>query len=184
MSGADTTTGGFLEVVPGLTATATEDVLHDLIAGLTGLDVRLVRPRWQPDPPKQPAPDVNWCAFGITGDTEEAAQLIHGDDAARLHTEDLLTVLVSFYGPAAADLAKGVRRGMHVPASRDLLRRHSLALVEIGAATTAPDFVGGAWIARIDMPLTLRQGTPKPAGEVAIRNILSAPTIINGEPHE
>lgn len=197
MSGADSITGGVLVVAPGPAVEAVEDVLHDLIAGLTGLAGDLVRPRWQPDPPKQPTPDIDWCAFGITGDTEEAAQLIHGDDSARVHTEDLLTVLVSFYGPLAADLAKVVRRGLHVPPSRAWLRKHDLALVEIGALTPAADFVGAAWTRRIDMPLTIRQGTASTAagggnpnnggsavGAVEIRNILSAPTIINGEPHE
>lgn len=184
MSDNDSITGGFLDVVAGPDADAVLDVLHDQIVGLTGLDPHLVRPRWQPDPPKQPPPDTDWCAFGITGDAEEAAQLIHGDDSARVHSEDLLTVLVSFYGPRAGDMAKRLRRGSHVPSNRALLRQHCLALVEIGPATPAPDFVGGAWIRRIDLTMTIRQGTPSIAGVTPIRNLEAAPTIINGDTHE
>lgn len=184
MSDRDSTTGGPLDVVPGPSAEATEDVLGDLLAGLTGLDRQLVRPRWQPDPPKQPEASVDWCAFGVAEAAPEAAQLIHGDDVARLHTEELVTVPLSFYGPRAADLAKAVRAGLRVPANRALLRRHSLALVAVGPAVPAPDLVGGAWIRRIDMPLTIRQGTPITAGAVQIRNILSAPTTITGDTHE
>lgn len=59
----------------------TEDVLHDLIAALTGIPGRYVRPRWQPEPPRMPGPDVTWCAFGITGEAGAGTFLVQRPSA-------------------------------------------------------------------------------------------------------
>ncbi|MFT2520511.1 hypothetical protein ACMWQB_30330, partial [Escherichia coli] len=60
-------TGGYL--VPAVASPPLDDddldnLLHDMIAGISGLPRAMVRPRWQPTVPKQPEPGVNWCAFG------------------------------------------------------------------------------------------------------------------------
>lgn len=173
-------TGGFLNVTPDPDQVGLENALHDLIAGITALAPTMVRPRYQPDPPKQPPKDSDWCAFGVTDADNEATQLLPGEDGSRLHTEDLLTVLASFYGPGAWNLARRLRRGLSIPQNRDILRRSGLALVSTGSPTTAPDFVGGAWVSRVDLPLTIRQGE---TGDVAVLSLTSAPTSIIGEIH-
>jgi len=105
--------------------------------------------------------------------------------ASRLHTEDLLGVLVSLYGPHAFDLARRLDHGLRVPQNRDFLRRQGLALVTVGTTTSAADLVGGSWLPRVDVTLTIRQGTPGGAGDVAVLPLQSAPTAITGDtPHE
>ncbi|WP_285908116.1 hypothetical protein, partial [Pseudodesulfovibrio pelocollis] len=53
--------GGYLTPA---TAPLTQDqlvaVLHGAVSGITGLAAELIRPRWQPRPPKQPDHDVTW----------------------------------------------------------------------------------------------------------------------------
>jgi hypothetical protein len=65
----DSTTAGFIG--PNVSPTplqddAYDDLLHDLIAGITNISPDLIRPRWQPEPPPRPDISVNWVAFGIT----------------------------------------------------------------------------------------------------------------------
>jgi hypothetical protein len=172
-------TGGVLAVAAP-DHTGLEDVLNALIAGVLGLPPELVRPLYQRKPPKQPDKSVDWCAFGITGAEEEAHQLHPGEDGAQFHTEDLLSVLVSLYGPNAWNNGRRLTRALAVPQNRAPLRRAGLALVSAGSATTAPDLVGGEWVSRVDVPLTIRQGE---TGDVAVLSLTSAPTSIIGDTH-
>ena len=59
-------TGGFLqEQSTPLGITTLEDLWHDTICGVTGLDNTLVRPSRQLDPAQQPDALTDWCAFDI-----------------------------------------------------------------------------------------------------------------------
>lgn len=172
-------TGGPLNPTPGLSLVQIEDLVSDLIANATGLPTPLIRPRYQASPPKQPSEDTDWCAFGIIGMKEEAAQLIHGDDIARLHVEDLLDLLCSFYGPAALINARATKNALHIGQNRDPLRRAGLALVEAGDIIQAADFYSGRFFKRFDLSVTLRQGSTSPVeGVTQIRNLVAAPIDI------
>lgn len=185
---ATSATGGYLAVGPGPSREAVEDLLGDVVAGVTGLARDLVRARWQPDPPDQPEPEIDWCAIGIQSRTPEGGQLIPprrrpdgAIEGARVERSVLLEVLASFYGPAADDLAGRLADGLALGQNRTPLRTLNLALVSVGAATTAPDFVGAKWLTRIDLPLTLRQATARDAGNVAVLPLESALPAIVGE---
>lgn len=173
-------TGGFLPVSAPDERTV-EDVLNGLISAVAGLPPSLVRPRFQPKPPKQPTTDIDWCAFGITETSPGAAQLLCGEEGAEIHTEDLLTVLASFYGPNALRLARRLVTGLAgIPQNRDFLRRHGLALVSTGTTTRAPDLFGNTWVTRVDVPLIIRQGA---TADVPVLPFLSAPVVITGDHH-
>lgn len=61
-------TGGYLlpEQSPApLEGDALDDFFHDIVAGITGLDTNLVRPRWQETPPPAPKRGTNWAAVGV-----------------------------------------------------------------------------------------------------------------------
>ncbi|WP_142850864.1 hypothetical protein [Telmatospirillum sp. J64-1] len=161
-------TGGPLAVEGGLSREALEDVIHDLLAGLTGLEGALIRPRYQPKPPPQPKPEVDWCAFGITEAAPEGTQLIQGDGAAVLHSQASLTVALSFYGPGGDVLAGRVRAGLQIAQNREGLRAAGLAYVSAGAIIAGAELVGGSWLPRFDLTLTLRQAE---ALAVAIENL-------------
>lgn len=180
---------------------ATEDVLHDLIAELTGIPGRYVRPRWQPEPPRMPGPDVTWCAFGVTSETGAGTFLVQWPSAtggaasgsepgteregasglapARMVTSaewslddhDELEVLLTFYGPGARDSAARMESGLTLASNRKLLREANMALISTGQRTAVPEKFGQQWLTRIDWTLRFRRGPL--AGE----NLVDMPEI-------
>ncbi len=161
----------FIPVTSSQSEIQVQNVLHTLLVGLSGLDKTLVRPAYQPKPPKTPDLDVTWCAFDISDDTEDAAQMIQGVDQAQIHTEDVLSVRITVYGPGSRDLCKQIKRGLHVPDNLVWLRRHHMALVSIGTIVRLAEEHGGTWLARSDLPLTLRIGTAATDGIIPIYSL-------------
>lgn len=156
-------TGGFLQLSPGQGEFEVEDVLHDVIAGVTGLPGPLVRPRWQPDPPEVPEPDVDWCAFGIIQfEPGNLPVIVHhgeGEGHSEIVDTEELQVMVSFYGPRHTVYARAMRRGIYVPQNRELLRPAGLAFVRAGTTVPVPEQVALGWRSRTDLPLTFRLET-------------------------
>lgn len=142
---------------------AIDDALCVLIAGVCGLCTTLVRPRWQADPPSEPKPDVNWCAFGITvwegRNVPEVRHHAEGEGYDEVIDHETLSVLLSFYGPQHVDMARLCRRGLHIAQNRAGLRQHGLALTRIGTVTPVPALVAMRWRARADLTLTLQLET-------------------------
>ena len=104
----DSTTPGL--ITPTSTAPvsddALDDILHDLVVGITGLPPGKVRPRWQPQDKMldEPSAYVDWCAVGVTESRPDANPVIvhnsDGDGSSTLYRNYELTVIASFYGPA------------------------------------------------------------------------------------
>lgn len=156
-------TGGFLLMSQVAELEAALDVLQSLIEGITGLPSDLVRPRWQAEPPREPKITVNWCAFGITSyEPQNFPEIRHhgeGEGYDEIVDHETLTVLMSFYGPAHADMARLMRRGIHVPQNRALLRPAGLTFVKAGNIVPIPEPVTMHWRPRADLPLTFRLTT-------------------------
>lgn len=155
--------GGFLRLSPEQGQHDLDDVLNDLVAGITGLPGELVRPRWQPDPPEVPEPDVNWCAFGITQFDPLNMPVVRHQGADEGHDEVIdneeLQAPLSFFGPQHLVMARAFRRGIYVPQNRHLLRPAGLAFVKVGTIVVLPAQVALGWRARADLPLTFRLET-------------------------
>lgn len=179
-------TGGFLRLSPAPGQVDIEDVIHDLIAGITGICGELVRPRWQPDPPREPKPEVNWCAFGITGYEPLNFPEIrhHGEGEGRDEIVDYenLAVLASFYGPRHVDLARQCRRSLHVPQNRAGLRPHGLAFVRAGTIIPVPALVAMGWRARADLPLTFQLMTSQSYAVLSLKQANG--TIVTEQPQD
>lgn len=156
-------TGGFLPFSQAPCHDAALDALQALIAGITGLPADLVRPRWQPEPPREPGPSVNWCAFGITSYEPLNFPEIRHHGAGEGHDEvvdhETLTVLTSFYGPAHVDIARHFRRGVHAPQHRAMLRPAGLVFVRAVGLIPMPALVSMQWRARADLTLIFRLTT-------------------------
>jgi hypothetical protein len=171
-------TGGYL--TPASSPAPTEDdaldaVFQKAIAGITGLPGNMVRPRWQPIPPKQPEPSVNWCAFGVqTQKPDDGPYIEHipagdGKDAYVRHED--IDVLATFYGPGSQANATRLRDGLGISQNIEELKLDGIAFVESGPIRALPELVNQQWIKRRDIALVFRRKT---ARDYAILNIVAA----------
>lgn len=162
----DSTEEGY--IAPSLSApydTTLENILHDAIVGMTGLAGALVRPRWQPAAPVQPAYDVNWCAFGIVRTPVDAFAYEHHDTTGQgsnsVDRDEILEVLHSFYGPAAHAYCERFRDGFEVSQNRAVLQSHGVGLIEVGEASILPALLKEQWVKRVDATVKYRRRTSR-----------------------
>jgi len=174
----DSSTGGYLQ--PAVTSPPLEDdaltaIFQQMIVGITALPGNMVRPRWQPNPPKQPEPTVNWCALGIAVQTlDDGPAIIHngagnGSDTYIRHEQ--IDVLASFYGPNAMQNAQLLSDGLAIPQNLEQLKAQDMNSVDTGQIRAAPDLINEQWVRRYDLELTFRR---KITRTFPILNILTA----------
>lgn len=182
MTNTSETSGYLAPTIEPLTEEELQDVLTAMVAGITGLAGQMVRPRWQPKPPKQPENHIPWCAVGIPDeDHDRFSAVVHegdGDDGQGVDTVitwETLDVLASFYGPGARDLAARLRDGLCIEQNRAPLRAAGLALAEVGRMVKVPEVVNSQWLARVDLTLTLRNEARRTFG---VRNITCGGAVI------
>jgi hypothetical protein len=171
------------------------DLLQSVVVGLTGLPGTLVRPRWQVDPPNIPdtiTPDSNgntitWAAIGVTdrvGDILASSQ--HGDslgeDAGLGQTtiimNEVLSVLVSFYGAAAERNAQRMRLGFQVSQNREILRQNGFGFVDCGDPKNVPELINQRWLFRVDLPFRVRY---QQKYDYAVLDIASVQGTVQGQ---
>lgn len=180
--------GGYL--TPAGSPAPTEDDALDAafqkaIAGITGLPGNMVRPRWQPIPPKQPEPSVNWCAFGVQSQKADDGPYIEhipagdGKDAYTRH--ESLDVLATFYGPASQANAARLRDGLGISQNIEELKLDGISFIEAGPIRALPELVNQQWIKRRDIALVFRRKT---ARDYAILNIVSADVAVANEQYD
>lgn len=183
--GNSSETGGYLppDFAAGLPEdTSLEDVFQLVLVALTGLPGQLVRPAWQPVLPKQPEPDITWCAFGVTvaaGDANPA--MLHlpadhqGAGADLLLRHELLTLFCSFYGPAAQKMASMLRDSLAVSQNNATLQAAcSIGLRQTGQITAVPELVNQQWLRRYDLPVIFSRQISR---RYPISTLLSSPPV-------
>lgn len=174
----DSSTGGYLQ--PAVTSPPLEDdaltaIFQQMIVGITGLPGNMVRPRWQPTVPKQPEPNVNWCALGIAvQNSDDGPAIIHnpsgnGSDTYIRHQE--INVLASFYGPSGKQYAQMLEDGLGIPQNLEQLKANDVSSVDEGEIRAVPELVNEQWIRRYDLQLNFRR---KITRTYAVLNILTA----------
>lgn len=153
-----------------------EDLVHGLLAGITGVPAALVRPRWQPSPPVIPDFATNWIAFGITsaevdsyawiGHTPEARA---GLGADQLERDETLKVLISFYGPLCKSILARFRDGVQIEFNRYDLEAAGIKFIDIGETINLPALLKEQWVKRLDAPITLRR---------RVRRVYAVPNLV------
>lgn len=158
---------------------ALDDLLQEMVAGVTGLPGDLVRPRWQATVPKQPEPTVNWCALGITVQTNDAGPAIQhdpeGDGSDTYIRHQDIELLCSFYGPAAKGYAQRLADGLAIPQNIEQIKLQDMAFVDASEIRPAPALVNQQWVKRYDLTLRLRR---KITRTYPVLNIISADAVI------
>lgn len=158
----DSSTGGVLAPSPPLPPNdaGLENILQQLVASITGLDPTLVRPRWQPVPPKQPEPTIDWCSVGILSSDEQNFPFYEFDDVALTGTliahEDLRCIS-SFYGPNSLGFAQMLRNGLKVPQNNEQLIQYDMRFIDTGTIRNAPELFNQQWYRRQDLPIRIRR---------------------------
>lgn len=156
-----------------------EDVLQAMVVGISGLLGKFVRPRWQPKPPKQPEPDVNWCAIGVHETKTVAYPAIShngsddGHDQYQMHEE--LNILCTFYGPQAQAYASILRDGIFIPQNSEAVKALGMAFVGASDIRPVPELVNQQWVRRYDLFIQMRRQVVR---VYPVLNILSADPLI------
>lgn len=132
--------------------------LAAIVVGICGFsDPNLVRPRWQPNPPNEPAADVDWCAIGVLSEeTSTTADFVHvgtGDGHDNFARQEKISVVATFYGPNAKGNAKTLRDGVVVPQNRDMMKRVGLNMFDSSGPITTADLINTTWRRRADLSL-------------------------------
>lgn len=180
-------TGGYLSPVnPALPIgdLVFEDQLQAIIVGITGLPPTMVRPRWQPIPPKQPEPNMDWCAVGIMDVTPEGDPVVihrsEGEGHDELQIHELIRLLCSFYGPNGQRNAGRLRDGLYIPQNREVMRAQGMGLMDVGRAINAPDLLNNQWVRRADLEVRVRRQVDR---TYSVLNLLSAQGTIYADAH-
>jgi hypothetical protein len=173
-------TGGYIAGTGAVVEdSALDAIFQAAVVGITGLPGAMVRPRWQRVVPKQPEPDTDWCAIGVTAsDTTDYPVEQHvgtGDGSDDFQKWEELDLLASFYGTNAASFCSLLRDGLYVTQNREVLQAGGIDLIEVGRRITAPDLVNQQWIRRFDLPIRFRRKVER---SFPVLNILSAPDSI------
>ncbi len=187
MSDAASVTGGFLAPLnpPSAYDLDLAAQIQVTVAGITGIDGTLVRPRWQAKPPVMPHVTVNWVAVGATDiRSDDNANTIHdghsdgGDGSDTAYRGEEITVLASFYGPQASGYAALLRDGFAVQQNRAAMLALGLAYAKPGALRNVSGLVLTENLIRYDFEFWLRR---RPGRVYAVPSIRSVSGVILGQ---
>jgi hypothetical protein len=154
-------TGGYLSPTTtplpgGLTLV---QFLQTVLVGITGLDPKTVRPKWQKEPPKQlPNPDDDWLAFQVIVTNPDAnAYLQEVNNEGRLQRHEDLQLICSFYGAHSNENAGILRDGFQVGQNRDILTAANIGFTGVSPESFVPEFINNRWFPRTDITIQLKR---------------------------
>lgn len=154
-------TGGYLlpvTLTPSPAGQDLEDILTAHVVGITGLDVNLVRPRWQNPMPATPEVGVTWCAVGVmVTDNPDSPYLEQLADQVLATGHDVLEVMASFYGPNSEAMAARLRRGLVIPQNNAMLGAYSMTFFDCMPVRPSADLLNMQWVRRHDLTFRLRR---------------------------
>lgn len=182
----DSSTGGPLAPLPSpapvpLAGLALNNFLQAWLAGITGLDGTLVRPRLQSEPPIIPDAATAWASFGIAGREGDAFPFVGHDGTGsggngldQLIRNEQLDLLASFYDLGTNGLAdfyaELMRDGAVIAQNREYLKTQNFAIGFVGDLTAVPSLLKQRWLYRVDLPLTIRRQVVR---QYPVLNVLS-----------
>lgn len=134
--------------------------LQTVVVGITNLPGPLVRPKWQPEPPKQPDINVDWLGFGVDSATPDfSAYLVPGTPGGPIQTQrqEDLTLSFSIYGPNAMETYGLLRDGFQIPQNRIALFNANIGYTDISPGRHIPDLVNQRWVDRVECNVFLKR---------------------------
>jgi len=136
-----------------------DDIIHDLIQGLTNLDNTLIRPGFQPQPANMPNINQSWIAFQLVKNTDDLAPSYSFDPLIGLteYKNEIMEYLISSYGPNAGYNLRLIRDGIKIGQNRDVLSSLGMAFISLSETMQAPMKINERWEKRYDVRLRLRR---------------------------
>lgn len=153
-----TATGGYISPAPKTPPLSPQfpqlslvDFLQSVIVGVSQLQGSMVRPNWQPNPPKRPNIDDTWVAIGIEGieaDFNAYQGFAADNETPIVQRHENFGLVCNFYGPNSYDLYGIVRDSLQLTQN---LAQLNLAKVPFKYDTTAqhvPELIDEEWFDR------------------------------------
>jgi len=162
-----------ISTVPPNKLTVTQ-FIQTVFVGISGLPGSMVRPKWQPQPPKQPDLEVSWMALGISNAVPDANSYIGTkvDETVESQRHETLEISCAIYGPYCLEIYELLRDGFQIQQNRIELQNANMGFVQITNGRKIPDLVNERWIERIETSVFLRR---------EIQRIYPIPTIISSD---
>jgi hypothetical protein len=181
----DSTTTGYLQpelphpgdqTLPGDTLT---DYLQQFVAGIAGMDGRMVRPRWQAEPPNLPEWGIDWAAVGVSAIRPiglYGAVIYHpladqGNGEAEMQRHEEFDILATFYGRNASVYGNNLYDGLMIWQNKSALVLAGMGFVGIESVVAVPELIRERWWNRYDLTLTMRRIIRRTYN---VRNLLEA----------
>ena len=135
------------------------DFLQTVFVGISGLPGNLVRPKWQPEPPKQPDIFTDWMAFGINGTNPDFSAYVNSlpDGSMGLQRNEDLSIGLSIYGPKAVETYGMIADGFQIPENRIALFQANIGYTDISDGLQVPDLVNQRWVVRVECTVYLKR---------------------------
>jgi len=182
----DSSTGGY--IVPAASPpydASLEDIFQGALSGITGVDGKLVRPRWQAEPPNQPDFDTTWIAFAVSvTDQDVFAYQNHAvtlDDplgSDKVERDEMLEVFCSFYGPDGHKVMAQLREGLQIEQNRYVLAQSYVQFREFGQPVYLPALLKERNVKRVDVKMKFVRRVHR---VYPIRTVTSAELIVDND---
>ena len=147
----------FTEPNPGgLTLT---QFIQTVLCGVSGINGKLVRPKWQQEPPQMPDISVNWLAFGIASSQPSfnAYIAMQPDNTTQYQRQEQLEIQVSIYGPAAFETVGLITDGLQIPQNLAGLLAANMGVVEVTKAMHIPELINERFFNRYELAVVLNR---------------------------
>ncbi len=133
--------------------------LQTVVVGISMIPGPLVRPKWQPEPPKQPDISVNWIAMGIEVDGRDynAYVAYKANNEVDFQRNEDLSVSLSIYGPDAIDTYGLLSDGFQIDENRFAMFRNGVGYTDMSPGRRVPDLVNQRWVDRIETTVFLKR---------------------------
>ena len=151
--------------------------IQTVLCGVSGINGKLCRPKWQQEPPQMPDISVNWLAFGIASSNPSfnAYIAMNPDNTTQYQRQEQLEVQVSVYGPDALDTVGLITDGLQIPQNLAGLLSANMGMVEVTKALHIPELINERFFNRYELALVLNRQVQR---LYPILNFLSATGII------
>lgn len=162
--GNTSATGGYLQPVyetPPDTDNALDAIFQRAVVGITGLEGKYVRPRWQGVTPVVPERSVDWCSMSVELIRQDDSPYIEhkspdeGADEYVRH-EDIV-FLSTFYGENAMRYATKLKDGLTIPQNLETLKTDGIAFIDSEPLRSVPELFNQQWIKRYDLRCRFRR---------------------------